>query len=67
MNKLALVLDSQGKHKEAEVIHRQLLAIGEKVLGSEHLSTLVSISNLAQVLNRQRKHKEAEVASPSLL
>jgi hypothetical protein len=39
MNNLASVLNSQGKYKEAEEIHRQELALCEIVLGKEHSST----------------------------
>ncbi len=60
MNNLAVVLNSQGKYKEAERIYRQELALAERVLGNEHPFTLTSINNLAEVLNSQGKYKEAE-------
>ncbi len=60
MNNLAEVLSRQGKHKEAEEMHRQALALRETVLGKEHPSTLTSMNNLAGVLSRQGKYKEAE-------
>jgi Flp pilus assembly protein TadD len=60
MNNLALVLDSQGKHAEADEMHRQALQLKEKVLGQEHPSTLDSMNNLASVLRSQGKHEEAE-------
>ena len=59
-NNLALVLNSQGKYEEAEKMHRQTLAMEEKVLGAEHPSTLTSTNNLALVLNSQGKYEEAE-------
>jgi hypothetical protein len=46
--------------KEAEAMHRQTLALSEKVLGKEHLSTLASMNNLAGVLDSQGKYKEAD-------
>ena len=39
MNNPASVLDSVGKYKEAEDMHRQTLALRGKVLGSEHPDT----------------------------
>jgi hypothetical protein len=46
MNNLALVLESQGKYKAAEEMHRQALELCEKVLGPKHPSTLASMNNL---------------------
>jgi tetratricopeptide (TPR) repeat protein len=60
MNNLALVLGIQGKYAEAKGIHRQALALWEKVLGQEHPSTLTSMNNLAAVLERQGNYEEAE-------
>jgi tetratricopeptide (TPR) repeat protein len=57
---LAGVLDRQGKYEEAEAIHRQTLALTEKVLSKEHPDTLGSMNNLARVLDRQGKYEEAE-------
>jgi hypothetical protein len=53
MNEVGLALDCQGKYEEAETMHRQTLALREKVLGKEHPSTLASMDNLALMLNRQ--------------
>jgi hypothetical protein len=39
-----------GKYEEAEAMHRQELAICEKVLGHEHPSTLTSVYCLAHLL-----------------
>ena len=47
INNLALVLGSQGKHQEAEKIHRQTLASIKTVLGKEHSVTLMNMSLLA--------------------
>jgi hypothetical protein len=60
MSNLALVLNSQNKHEEAEEMNRQTLATRENVLGKQHPYTLMSMSNLAMVLNKQGKHEEAE-------
>jgi hypothetical protein len=54
------VLSRQGKHVEAEQMHRQTLELRTKVLGLEHPYTLTSMSQLARVLSRQGKYVEAE-------
>jgi len=50
ISNLGLVLLSQGKYKEAEVMHRQVLEIREKVLRLEYPDTLSSVSHLRLVL-----------------
>jgi hypothetical protein len=57
INNLGLVLSSQGKYKEAKVMHQQVLIIKEKVLVAEHPSMLTSVSNLGLVLKSQGKYK----------
>ena len=49
MINLARVLSSQGKYDEAEEIHRQVLALRERVLGKDHPDTLTSMNNLAGI------------------
>jgi tetratricopeptide (TPR) repeat protein len=49
-----------GKYAEAEQKTRQALQLKEQVLGTEHLSTLATISNLAAALSDQGKHVEAK-------
>ncbi|KAI6480714.1 hypothetical protein MCOR13_011076 [Pyricularia oryzae] len=41
-------------------MHREILALREKVLGPENPSTFASMNNLASVLDRQGKYEEAE-------
>jgi tetratricopeptide (TPR) repeat protein len=53
-------LDLQGVYEEAEVMHRRALGAREKVLGSEHPDTLISVSHLGLVLSSQGKYDEAE-------
>jgi hypothetical protein len=53
MNSLANVLASQGKYKEAEAIHKQTLALREKVLSKEHPDILKNIYYLAYLLAKQ--------------
>ncbi|KAF4152330.1 hypothetical protein CNMCM6069_002267 [Aspergillus lentulus] len=60
VSSLGLVLDREGKYKEAEAMHRRALEGHEKALGSEHPNTLTSVSNLGLVLEREGKYKEAE-------
>ena len=57
---LGSVLESQGKYKEAEAMHRRDLAGSEKVLGVEHPDTLMSITNLASTFWSQSRLTEAE-------
>lgn len=50
MDKLSLVLSSQGKYDEAEPMPQHMLELKEKVLGQEHPSALNNMNNLALVL-----------------
>ncbi|KAF2729049.1 hypothetical protein EJ04DRAFT_448104 [Polyplosphaeria fusca] len=61
------VSESQGKYEEAKAMHRQDLEGSEKVLGAEHLDTLISIGNLALTLNRRRQWEEAEILEVRVL
>ena len=51
--------EAQGKHAEAEAMHRKALAIRLKALGEGHPDTALSYNNLAFCLNGQGKHAEA--------
>ena len=68
---LALLLNYQGKHEEAEAIYRRTLELKVKVLGQKHPKTLISLHDLAGLLYRQRRYREScllyERAYPSLL
>ena len=57
---LATYLSCQGKHTDAERIHREVLGLKRRVLGEGHPSTLAIAANLAASLLLQRKHAEAE-------
>lgn len=50
INNLAGVLSRQGKYKEAEAMHRQTLALKEKVLRCEYLDMLTSVYCLTYLL-----------------
>lgn len=56
----AVMLQDQGKYKEAEEMNRRVLNGKEKVLGKGHLETLISVTNLGVVLQSQGKYAEAE-------
>jgi hypothetical protein len=57
---LARSLGGQGKHTEAETMHRETLVIQRRVLGPEHPGTLASAESLAIELKAQRRYSEAE-------
>ena len=61
MNNLAVVLSRQGKYKEAEEMHRQVLASRETVLGMEHPDTLTSVYCLAYLLHQEERYEDAKV------
>jgi hypothetical protein len=44
---LALILDVQGKHAEAEPLHRKALLIRDRVVGPDQAETASSLNNLA--------------------
>ena len=60
ISNLRLVLERQGKYKEAEGMHRRALEGSKKVLGLEHPHMLTSVGNLESVLECQGKYEEAE-------
>jgi hypothetical protein len=47
-----LFLSGQGAYEEAEAMYRRALEAREKVLGHEHLDTLIIVDNLGLVLDR---------------
>lgn len=61
ISNLGLVLKRQGKYKEAEAMHQQVLVARDKVLGAKHPNMLISANNFCLVLDSQGKYKEAEV------
>ena len=60
VSNLGLVLNSQGKYKEAKVMHWQALAARETMLRVNYPNTLMSVSNLGLVLDNQGKYEEAK-------
>ena len=59
-NNLAGALHGQGNYVSAETMYRELLAVQQRVLGSEHPNTLNSANNLATALKYQGKYGEVE-------
>jgi tetratricopeptide (TPR) repeat protein/predicted Ser/Thr protein kinase len=64
---LGVVLDKQGKHKEAEVQIRQGLGVNEKAYGIDSLDTRDSRGNLARNLWYQGRNAEAETLLRELI
>ncbi len=62
LNNLGIVLEYQGKYKEAERTHIRALAIYEKKLGAEHRDTAMSLNSLGDTYRKLGKYLEAEEA-----
>jgi CHAT domain-containing protein/tetratricopeptide (TPR) repeat protein len=62
-NNLAVDLDSQGRHAEAEPLHRQALAIYQ-AFDEQNVLAGMTCSNLAVNLDKQGKYEEAEALYP---
>jgi len=56
---LAVALDQEAKHAEAEALFREVIKLYEKVVGPEHPDTLESCYYFASGLKRQNKLQEA--------
>ena len=59
LNNLALIYQAQGRHKEAQPLHRRALAIAEKSLGPDHPNIVKFLSNLAALYEKMGKPREA--------
>ena len=55
-----MLLDGQGKHKEAAHVYTELLRTQERVLGPEHRDTLNTAMQLAGASLNQGRNAEAE-------
>eukprot|EP00928_Gymnodinium_smaydae_P008536 TRINITY_DN13105_c0_g4_i2.p1 TRINITY_DN13105_c0_g4~~TRINITY_DN13105_c0_g4_i2.p1 ORF type:complete len:1759 (+),score=384.77 TRINITY_DN13105_c0_g4_i2:163-5439(+) len=60
LGNLAVCLDEQGRHDEAEPLHRKVAEAKRRVFGQEHPATLASIGNLAACLYAQGDIAAAE-------
>lgn len=56
----ACILNSLGRHTEAESLQRRVLSLRSATLGPEHPDTLNSTEDLASLLAHQDRFKEAE-------
>ncbi|KAJ5101052.1 Tetratricopeptide-like helical [Penicillium angulare] len=59
-SRVGILLQSDGRYKEANHLFARNLKIREEALGPEHPDTLTSVSHLGSVLERQGKYEEAE-------
>lgn len=57
---LALRLESQQRHDQAEKMYRDILKLQEKDPGTKHPDTLDTMSQLARTLRMQQRLDEAE-------
>jgi DNA-binding XRE family transcriptional regulator len=58
MNEVGQALSNQGRHAEAEEVHRETLTLVEKVPGKEHPSTRICRDILAHMLRAELKQRE---------
>ena len=59
-DKLAKALGSQGKHEEAETLHRFVVQGYEETFGKEYQGTLKSLNHLAKTLHNSGQYEAAE-------
>lgn len=59
LKNLAELYRSQGKNDKAEQLYQRLLAVSEKMLGSEHLHLATILDTLAIVYQERGKYEEA--------
>ncbi|MCU0867375.1 MAG: serine/threonine-protein kinase [Planctomycetes bacterium] len=59
-NSLAVWLHGRGRLDEAERLYREAVAVGERVLGPDHVDTLTARMNLAAVLRARHQYAAAE-------
>jgi hypothetical protein len=52
-------MSSQGRPEEAEVLNRHVMEVRKRILGEEHLDTLISMNNLSKTMSDQGRHGEA--------
>lgn len=57
---IAMILSQEGKWKEAENIHVQVLGVCRRILAPDHTNTNTVMGNLASTYRRQGRSKEAE-------
>ena len=60
LNQQVLNLDGQGQYKKAIPIAKEVLAIREKALGSEHTDVALNLNNLASIYETLSDYAKAE-------
>ncbi|NTW54887.1 MAG: tetratricopeptide repeat protein [Chlorobaculum sp.] len=60
LNNLGVLLKTQGKLGDAELLYRRALQIKEKQLEADHPDVATSLNNLGELLRMQGKNEEAE-------
>jgi tetratricopeptide (TPR) repeat protein len=60
LGRLGAEMSARGRHREAEKVHREALAICRKVLGEDHPNTALRFLLLGQTLAGQGKNSQAQ-------
>ncbi len=60
LNQVGYYLDNHAQYAEAELLFKQAIAIGERVLGPEHPTLAIRLNNLANLYLNHGKYTEAE-------
>ena len=60
LNNLGILYCQQEKYNQAEPLFKQSLALGQELLGENHLDVASSLNNLAEMYSSQRRYEEAE-------
>ena len=60
LNNLGILHCQQEKYNQAEPLFKQSLALGQELLGENHLDVASSLNNLANMYSSQRRYEEAE-------
>ncbi|KAF2190066.1 kinesin light chain [Zopfia rhizophila CBS 207.26] len=66
MENLALIFGNQGRWREAEKLHMQIIETRKRAYGAEDLTTIKAISDLVNTYICQGRWKEAEELSMQL-
>ena len=67
MNNLAMTLWAQGDLRGARALEERVLQVKRRVLGEEHLDTLLSMNNLAETLREQGDLRRARTLHEQVL
>ena len=61
LNNLAVLLDDQGRYRQAEPLYRRALAIRERALGPRHPDVAVSRKRYTQILRKIKRLANHEI------